>query len=57
MHCFRAPYSETVNTYPVLTEIRVPEIQIDILAKVLNFQKWLRQSGPGGTDRDFEASS
>ena len=35
----------------------MPEIQNDILVKVLKFQKWLRQSGPGGTDWDFETSS
>jgi len=34
----------------------VPEIQIDILANVLKVQKWLHQSGLGGTDWDFETS-
>jgi len=32
----------------------VPEMQIDILAKVLKVQKWLHQSGLSGKDWDFE---
>jgi len=49
---------EKNNTYSrILTDISVPEIQIDILVEVLKVQKRLRQSGLGGTDWDFETSS
>ena len=43
--------------WSMLWGVCVPEIQIDILAKVLKVRKLLHQSGLGGTDWDFETNS